>query len=227
MANPFKFFCPVLMTAFLTAVPALAQDGGVQTQAMIAERVTQKNPEATRYIKDRPILGWQLTSDRFDDIPAAIRDNLGSVDSTSYDKAYLARNVGSIIALQFHKDGPDFYIIGKDTFDESYQLVSLDDVAAKNERLIERLDLAPAVQTMFQDRAPGLVGALKTTPVEMLRLSDLGYATSVAVTIQSPWGEQTKPQGADAFLVWDNDKNQYYMVNADAAGLPLSYVPAK
>ncbi len=222
--QPLRHF---LLAATLMAAPALAQAGDVQTQAMIAERVAQHSPTAEAYIKDRPILGWQLTSDRFDDIPVAIRDNLGTVDATGYDQAYLTENAGSIIALQFSKDGPDFYIIGKDTFDDAYELVPLDDVAAKNARLIERLDLAPEVKAMFQDQAPGLVGALKTTPVEMLRLSDLGYVTDDALTIQAPWGEQTKPEGADAFLVWDKGEGQYYMVNADADGLPSSYVPVK
>ncbi|WP_170765588.1 hypothetical protein [Ruegeria lacuscaerulensis] len=227
MTKPFPLLRRVLLMAVISATPGFAQAQDVQTQAMIAERVTQHNPTAEAYIKDRPILGWQLTSDQFDDIPIAIRENLGSVDATGYDQAYLAENTGSIIALQFRKDGPDFYIIGKGTFDEKYELVPLDDVAAKNTRLIERLDLAPEVKAMFEDQTPGMVGALKTTPVEMLRVSDLGYATDATLIIQAPWGEQTKPEGADAFLVWDEGENQYYMVNTDADGLPSSYVPAK
>lgn len=225
MTNPFPLFYRSLFAGLMMATSALAQTTEVQTQAMIAERVSQHNPAAEAYIKDRPILGWTLTSDQVDDIPKAIRDNLGSVDATGYDQAYLAANTGSIIALQFHKDGPDFYIIGKDTFDEKYEVVTLDDVAEKNTRLIERLALVPEVKTLFEDQASGLVGALKTTPVEMLRVSDLGYATKDALTIQAPWGEQTKPEDADAFLVWDSGENQYYLVNADADGLPLSYVP--
>ncbi|MDA7966157.1 hypothetical protein [Ruegeria sp.] len=227
MTNPIPRIRHTLIALALSLAPAQAQDTAVQTQAMLAERVNQNNPVAEAYIKDRPILGWQLTSDQFDDIPEAIRENLGSVDATGYDQAYLTKNAGSIIALQFRKDGPDFYIIGKETFDNKYKLVPLDDVAAKNTRLIERLDLAPAVKAMYEDQAPGMVGALKTTPVEMLRVSDLGYATADTLTIQAPWGEQTKPEGADAFLVWDTGENQYYMVNADADGLPSSYVPVK
>jgi len=217
----------IFLAAAISIAPALAQADDVQTQAMIAERISQHTPAVETYIKDRPILGWRLSSDQFEDIPAAIRNNLGSVDATGYDQAYLAQNQGSIIALQFRKDGSDFYIIGKGTFDEAYQIVPLEDVAAKNNRLIERLALAPEVQAMFEDRAPGMVGALKITPVEMLRLSDLGYATSDTLTIQAPWGEQTKPKDADAFLVWDSGEKQYYMVNTDADGLPSSYVPIK
>ncbi|WP_282120797.1 hypothetical protein [Ruegeria atlantica] len=227
MNNPSRPLRQVLFAAILATIPAIAQADDVQTQTMISERVSQHNPAPEAYIKDRPILGWQLTSDDFDAIPDAIRENLGSVDGTSYDQAYLTENVGSIIALQFRKDGPDFYIIGKSTYDAAYELVSLDDVAAKNTRLIERLDMAPAVKAMFEDQTPGIVGALKTTPVEMLRMSDLGYATGEALTIQAPWGKQTKPEGADAFLVWDGGENQYYMVNADDDGLPSSYVPVQ
>ncbi|WP_170419166.1 hypothetical protein [Ruegeria atlantica] len=227
MFNPSLPLRRIVSAIVLAALPTFAQADDIQTQAMIAERVSQHNPTAEAYIKDRPILGWQLTSDDFDAIPETIRENLGSVDGTSYDQAYLTENTGSIIALQFRKDGPDFYIIGKSTFDEAYELVPLDDVAAKNARLIERLEMAPAVKAMFEDKTPGMVGALKTTPVEMLRVSHLGYATNEALTIQAPWGEQTKPEGADAFLVWDSGENQYYMVNSDDNGLPSSYVPAK
>lgn len=227
MSKTLRQLRKLFAVALVAIAPAVAQAQDVQSETMIAERISQNNPTAEAYIKDRPILGWTLTSDRFEDIPDAIRDSLGSVDSTGYDQSYLAENKGSIIALQFRKDGPDFYIIGKSTFEETYELVPLDEVAAKNSRLIERLDLAPEVKTMFEEQTEGMVGALKTTPVDMLRTSDLGYAIENALTIQAPWGEQTKPEGADAFLVWDSGENQYYMVNADADGLPSSYVPAK
>ena len=227
MTKPIRLARCLFAATLIVAAPAFAQSDEVQTQSMIAERVSQHNPAAEAYVKDLPILGWKLTSDQFEDIPDAIRSNLGSVDDTGYDQAYLAQNTGSIIALQFNKEGPDFYIIGKDTFDEKYELVPLEDIAAKNTRLIERLDLAPEVKAMFEDQTQGMVGALKTTPVEMLRVSALGYATDDALTIQAPWGEQTKPEGADAFLVWDSGENQYYIVNADSDGLPSSYVPVK
>lgn len=227
MTKPIRLARCLFAATLIVAAPAFAQSDEVQTQSMIAERVSQYNPATEAYVKDLPILGWQLTSDQFEDIPEAIRSNLGSVDATGYDQAYLAQNTGSIIALQFNKEGPDFYIIGKDTFDEKYELVPLEDIAAKNTRLIERLDLAPEVKAMFEDQTNGMVGALKTTPVEMLRVSALGYATDDALTIQAPWGEQTKPEGADAFLVWDSGESQYYMVNADSDGLPSSYVPVK
>ncbi|MEX0319931.1 MAG: hypothetical protein AB3N21_18395 [Ruegeria sp.] len=213
--------------ALACAAPVLGEDLPVQTQDMLNTRVSEHSPAKESYIKDRPILGWHLTSDRFEDIPDAIRAALGSVDATGYDQAYLTANKGSIIALQMQKDGTDFYIIGKDTFDSKYELVPLAEVAEKNTRLIERLGMAPEVKTMFETGAEGLVGALKTTPVEMIRASALGYPQADALTIQAPWGEQTKPAGQDAFLVWDDGESQYYMVNQGDDGNPASYVPSK
>jgi len=211
----------------LTVAPVLADELPVQDQQMLAARVAEHSPQKETYIKDRPILGWQLTSGNLEDIPAPIRDALGSVDSTGYDADYLAKNQGSIIALQMQKDGTDFYIIGKETFDTKYELVALDEVAEKNSRLVERLEMAPEVQQMFNQRTEGLVGALKTTPVEMIRVSALGYELDKELTIQAPWGTQTKPENSEAFLVWDTGENQYYMVNADSDGNPSSYIPAE
>jgi hypothetical protein len=211
----------------LTGAPVLAGELPVQDQQMLTSRVAEHSPQKETYIKDRPILGWHLASDKLADIPAPIREALGSVDSTGYDADYLAKNKGSIIALQMSKDGTDFYIIGKETFDSKYELVALGDVEEKNNRLVERLEMAPEVQQMFNERAAGLVGALKTTPVEMIRVSALGYELETELTIQAPWGTQTKPSNSEAFLVWDSGENQYYMVNAGSDGNPSNYIPAR
>jgi hypothetical protein len=207
----------------LLASPALSAE--VQNQETLAGRVSAHSPAKEAYIKDRPILGWMLSGDSLQDIPGPIRDVLGSTDATKYDDAYVAANKGSIVALQMRKDGPDFYIIGKETFDSKYAVVALEEVAAKNSRLVERL--LPEVKTMYDAKTEGLVGALKTVPVDMIRVSAIGYPTDAPLTIQAPWGEQTKPEGQDAFLVWDTGQDQYYMVNQDENGLPISYIPAK
>lgn len=199
----------------------------VQSQAELTTRVEANAPTKELYIKDRPILGWKITSDKLADLPEAIQSALGSVDSTSYDDAYIAKNVGSIVALQMSKTGPDFYVIGKETYTSKYEPVALSEVAAKNGRLVKRLEMAPAVKALFDAKDKGLTGALKTVPVEMVRLSALGYATSEEVTIQSPWGTQTKPADQDGFLVFDSGESQYYMVNQGEDGNPASYVPAK
>ncbi|WP_299950243.1 hypothetical protein [uncultured Ruegeria sp.] len=226
-----KIFTPPLIAAAtvlcLSAAPVIADDLPIQDQQMLASRVAEHSPQKETYIKDRPILGWNLTSDKLEDIPAPIRDELGSVDATGYDTEYLAKNIGSIVALQMRKDGTDFYIIGKETFDNKYEVVALDEVAEKNSRLVERLEMAPEVQAMFNQRAAGMVGALKTTPVEMIRVSELGYELDKELIIQAPWGTQTKPENRDAFLVWDSGENQYYMVNEGSDGNPSSYIPTQ
>jgi len=214
--------------AFAVSAPlaVFAQDN-VQSQAELAARVEKHAPTAERYIKDRPILGWKITGDKLADLPEAVRGPLGSVDSTSYDDAYIAKNVGSVVALQMSKTGPDFYVIGKETFDSKYEMVGLEEVAAKNARLMKRLEMAPEVLALFNAKDAGLTGALKTVPVEMVRMSAIGYAPADEITIQSPWGTQTKPADQNGFLVFDSSQDQYYMVNQDADGNPASYIPAK
>ncbi|KZK91485.1 hypothetical protein PsAD46_01710 [Pseudovibrio sp. Ad46] len=216
------------LLAFAVSAPlaASAQDD-VQSQAELTARVEKHAPAKELYIKDRPILGWKITGDTLADLPEAIRDPLGSVDSTSYDDAYIAKNIGSVVALQMSKTGPDFYVIGKETFTSKYEMVGLEEVAAKNTRLVKRLDMAPEVLALFNAKDAGLTGALKTVPVEMVRMSAIGYAPAAEVIIQSPWGTQTKPADQDGFLVFDSGENQYYMVNQGANGNPSSYVPAK
>ncbi len=216
------------LLAFAVSAPlaASAQDD-VQSQAELTARVEKHAPSKELYIKDRPILGWKITGNKLADLPEAISGPLGSVDSTSYDDAYIAKNVGSVVALQMSKTGPDFYVIGKETFTSKYEMVGLEEVAAKNTRLVKRLDMAPEVLALFEAKDAGLTGALKTVPVEMVRMSAIGYESSKEVTIQSPWGTQTKPAGQDGFLVFDSGENQYYMVNQGASGTPASYVAAK
>ena len=60
----------------------------------------------------------------------------------------------------------------------------------------------------------------------MIKMSEIGYPIEAEVRIQSPWGEQTKPAVKEAYLVFDEGQNQYYMVNTDDHGNPISYVLA-
>lgn len=215
----------VCLLGLLPATMSVAQD--VESQDQIAARIETANPEEQTFIKDRPILGWRLASADLTALPEVITSNLGSVDETGYDAAYMAENVGSVVALQMTGDGPDFYIIGLDTFTRSYSEVPLAEVGEKNTRLVERLAMVPDLEALYAEGAPDMVGLLKTTPVAMIAMSDVGYDTGAEVTIQAPWGTQTKPAGQDAFLVYDTGEEQYYMVNTDADGLPLTYIPAK
>ena len=199
--------------------------GGLQTQEMMRQRISEGTPRHG-FIKDAPILGWQITSISFDDIPYIIRRHLGEVDRTKYTEEYLATNMGSILALQMNGDKPDFYIIGKDTFDKKYKVVPAGEVAVKNKKVFTKLQGVEGMAELISSGNEHLVGALKTIPVQMVRMSEIGYPVESEVTIQSPWGEQTKPAGQDAYLVFDDSQNQYYMVNTDKGGNPLSYVPA-
>ncbi|WP_179946745.1 hypothetical protein [Falsihalocynthiibacter arcticus] len=179
------------------------------------------------FVKDQPILGWRLESADLTELPEAIQNNLGSVDATGYDAAYLAENVGSIVALQMTGDGPDFYIIGLQTFTDSYKTVSLKEVSEKNARLVERLEMVPELAKKLAANDPSVVGALKTVPVPMIAMSDVGFAIAEEITIEAPWGAQTKPAGQDAYLVYDTSEEQYYMVNSGQDGNPLNYVPSE
>ena len=211
---------------FATAQKALSQDTMVRTQAELQQRISERSPVMQAFVKDLPILGWTLSSDQIEDLPKAIRDELGSVDQTGYTSEYLAKNLGSIVALQMTGSGPDFYIIGKDVFDTKYEVVPVDEVIAKNAKLMGRLENVPDVMELLEARDASLVGALKSVPVDMIRFSDIGYGIEEAITIQAPWGEQTKPSGREGFLVFDTTEDQYYLVNQGEDGNPLSYIPA-
>lgn len=221
---PGTFFA-FLAFCILTVLPAGADD--VQSQDEISNRVKAARPAEVAFVKDQPILGWRLDGDSIEDLPSFVTDHLGSVDGTGYDASYFEKNRGSIVALQMTDDGPDFYIVGKSTYDGSYSEVSLTEVAEKNRQLVDRLAMVPELQDRFRAEDSGLVGALKTEPVTMTRMSDIGYDVGEEVTIASPWGTQTKPAGQDAFLVHDASSDEYYMVNVDESGLPINYVPAE
>ena len=224
--------CAVILVAaslsgfFATAQKALSQDASVRTQAELQQRINEGNPVMQAFVKDLPILGWTLSSDQIEDLPKAIQDELGSVDQTGYTSEYLAKHLGSIVALQMTGSGADFYIIGKDVFDSKYEVVPVEEVISKNAKLMGRLKNVPDVLELLEARDASLVGALKTVPVDMIRFSDIGYGIEESITIQAPWGEQTKPSGQEGFLVFDTTENQYYLVNQGEDGNPLSYIPA-
>lgn len=193
----------------------------VSKDTLIAS-IDQKKPIKQMFIKDAPTLAYRIKSDRFEDLPEEIRKNIGSVDQTKYTKDYLKQNIGSVIALQMDGDKPDFYVIGKDTFDAKYASATLDDVVKKNSKYFGKVQ--GPLASVIGKKDGDLIAVLKTTPTDMIKMSDLGYDLKSEVTIESPWGAQTKPAGKDAFLVWDDSKKQYYMVNSGDNGLPLSYV---
>jgi hypothetical protein len=189
-------------------------------------------PRKKSFIKDTPVLGYRIETDDFNDFPEEIRKHIGAEDQTKYTPEYLRKNKGSVIALQMNKDKPDFYLIGKDTYlgneqqAAKYKNVPLDEVTWRNSAYFEKLK--GQIPGTIESSDSKLVGILKTTPTEMVKMSDLGFPIGVESKIESPWGDtQTKPAGKDAYLVFDEGKQKYYMVNTGEDGLPLSYIPEK
>ena len=76
-------------------------------------------------------MAWRIISTSFEDIPETIRKHIGEVDRTEYSQEYLATNLGSVLSLQMNGDKPDFYIIGKDTFDKKYKVVPASEVGVR------------------------------------------------------------------------------------------------
>ncbi len=196
------------------------------SQKTLQDAVAAHEPPRVEYIKDKPILAWSLTSDRIEDLPETIRDALGSVDETNYTSDYLAENIGSVIALQMTSDGPTSSSSESRRSRRDYSVVPIEDLLEKNAEAVERLDMAPEVKALFEARDPSITAVLKSEPVEMIRMSEIGFPEDSAATIAAPWGEQTKPAGQEGFLVFDSEQKQYYLVNQDEDGNPLSYVPA-
>lgn len=199
---------------------------GVQSKERLIELVSQNNNHYKyQFIKDLPIYAYEITSSKLSDIPTFIRSVLGAVDDTkkSYTEEYLEENIGSVIALQMKDDEPDFYIIDKKTFQDQYEQIDLKQVSLKNPKLDSKLR-ATAVSTLLDGGDVNVKALLKTVPVEMVQMSQIGYAIDKPAIIESPWGEQTKPAGKDAFLAYNFEKKQYYMINVDERGLPIGYV---
>ncbi len=197
---------------------------GIQSKQRLIELASEKQPMQYRFIKDAPVLGYRIISNRFEDIPQAIVKHLGEVDQTKYTQDYLQQNIGSVFSLQMNGDKPDFYPIGRATFETKYRSVERVQVSQKNPKYLGKLN--QHIPELLQGNDPNLIAVLKIVPVSMIRMSDLGYEINAKVVIESPWGQQTKPAGQDAYLVFDESKQQFYMVNSDANGLPLSYIHA-
>ncbi len=177
-----------------------------------------ENKPSDTYVKP-PIAGYEIKAgDTFESLPAEIRKHLGKVDGTNYDAKYFKENAGSVIALQYRPDGtPDFYIIGKKTYEEKYVPSTMNDFAAQNP------DHHKGFLTLESAKDSDRIRVIKK-PGEtiMVKMSDAGYPIDKDVTINSPWGDtQTKPAGQDGYLVIEGDKT--YMVNVDETGKPLGY----
>lgn len=180
------------------------------------------NPVKENFVKDSPFLAYQIKSDRIEDVPEEIRKILLASGKVNEVQAYLRENVGSAIALQVNNGKADFYIIGKEVFDSKYTAVPLDDVGQKNQAYLD--DIKKKIPSTLKKGSENLIAVLKTTPTEMVRMSDLGFPINKTVIIEAPWGSQVKPAGSDAYVTWDTAKKRYYMVVAGADGNPFNYV---
>lgn len=199
----------------------------VQTQNDMRSRVASANPKQYRFIKDAPVLAFRL-SGSVTDIPATIANKLGVVDQTGYTQEFLdlVANGGAIM-LQMNGDTPDFYPVKREVFEQNYKIVSVADVRTKNSKLMGQISGVEGMKDITEAGNANLVGALRTRPTNMIKMSEVGYPVEAEVQIEAPWGgTQTKPAGQDAYLVLEADKNQYYMVNTDANANPISYVPS-
>lgn len=218
---PSNIQCRGLFKSNITLIKQSIDPNKIQSKDFVINLIESINPTRITFIKDAPTLAYKITSSRFEDIPQIIKQHLGDVDQTQYTSDYLEKNIGSVFALQMNGDKPDFYVIGKATYDTKYKLSTLEQVQNKNKKYFDKVSLE--IGSLAGDN--NTVAILKMAPVDMIKMSDIGYKKEDRITIESPWGEQTKPANQDAYLVFDAGKNMYYMVNTDANGLPISYVP--
>ena len=187
------------------------------------------SPTQYLFVKDKPILVYKFSETSIAELPEAIApflDKAGTMDATEYAEDYLKKNLGGAIALQMNGDVPDFYVISKDAFQSSYTESSFDDFAAKNTKTYTGLKNYLDFDGLDESKGQ-FIAVLKTKKVPMIKMSDLGIAIQDQATIESPWGEQTKPAGKEAYLVYDKKRDQYYMVNVDPSGNPSNYIPAE
>lgn len=218
-------FSIISMNCFALTEEQLAR--GVLSKENVVEHVIQtKNYLSYQFIKNMPIFAYKIKSNDANDIPEVLLKNLGKVDNTTYSDNYFKNNIGGAIALQFNGSEFDFYVISKDKFIENYTQINLSDVMEKNKKLTNLL-LLSKISYLFTENNINIVGALKKEPVSMIKMSEVGFDIKDKIVIESPWEEQTKPAGKDAYLVYELDKKAYYMINVGEDNFPIGYVPIK
>ncbi len=200
------------------------------SQQRLMNRVATSHAPVLRFVKDQPNLLLKIES--VEQVLEIQKTGLlGSVDATKYTPEYIQSNIGSAINIQFKKDGtPDVYIIGKSTFDEKYRPTDVKEVETKNPNVFKSLKANPQLNAIYEAQSQNFIGGLKMTPVEMMRLSDLGFKVEEKANIQSPWNDvQSKPAGKEGYLVLEKEKDgslsKVYLVNEEN-GLPISYIAA-
>lgn len=209
----------------ISYMPVSAQQPSIRvTSADLTKTVVGAQRPTTNYMKDLPILGFRNSGVPRSQLPSYIHQLLGNVDAIDYSDEALAANAGSVFAIQAKGTALDVYMISISTFQSDYREVPVSDVEEKNRKVWNAVQNYPALASALLTDSVHFVGALKTVSVAMTRMSDLGYSVDHEITIEGPWGDQTKPAGKDAFLVWDTSASQYYMVNSESNGLPIGYI---
>ena len=193
-------------------------------QQEIAERIREKNPTRHTFVKPKPMIGYRITSDRPEDIPRVIWDRMGETDKAKYTQEYLSKHIGDVVALQLKTNGsPDFYVAGG--FSKKYREISLEEVKSADATLLPSLFEIEGLEDIITDGS-NIVGASRMYPTEMIKMSDLGYSIDEEVTIYRTKAEQwqTKLAGRDAYLAFNSEHGEYYMVNIDEqTGMPIGY----
>ncbi|MEK6775131.1 MAG: hypothetical protein AABY64_14415 [Bdellovibrionota bacterium] len=201
--------------------------GEVVSQSAIVNAVAFSHPTIQSFIKDAPVYFYVIQSARIEDLPKTIYENLGALDKAKYTPEYLASRIqpGNVVALQVSKGALDLYPISKETFNSKYKVVSATNVIEKNKKLHQ--ELVDSNLGNFITAGVNIIGGLKVEPVKMILMSELGFSIKDCVTIESPYGQQTKPADHDAYLAFHEGRQQYYMINADNNGLPTAYIKAE
>ena len=174
-----------------------------------------------RFQKDAVVAGYPIPANArgLADLPTPVRDLLGKVDRTKYTDAYIRQHRGDHVMVQFKKDGtPDLYVSSGSR--SAYDVVS-DAGAGAAGAATRRQAAGIGVE-------PGSLQLLRKRELtEMRPASELGLPVARERSIAAPWGgTQTKPAGADAYIVKNGD--EFYMVQADGrTGLPIGYRAAE
>jgi GT2 family glycosyltransferase/methylase of polypeptide subunit release factors len=192
-------------------------------QKILMEATDRFGDERLEFVK-KSVVGFVIPKGEWDaiweGIPEGIRTHLGEKDETYRTnlRKILTENQGGFIVLQPGEEGKlDFYVVGASVAEKTY----VNKVAVG----------LGSYQKLVRASKPGIV--------KMVRMSDLKndrgeqmFPVDEPAEIDVNWGtlenpipdKQRKPANRDAYLAWDG--KQWYMINADAQGLPANYMPA-
>jgi hypothetical protein len=205
--------------------PATEQEAAsaVVHQTKLKELLAKSlDTKKAKFVKNVPIAVYPLNAESFKSMPSLILEEMGGLDKATYPNkdAYLKANFGGAMALQVAHGKLDAYPIPAHQYESNYNAVSLEEMQTKNPKN------ATALSAILGDLStiPGVCGALKTVPTEMILASDLGFLVEDLLKIEAPWGgDQTKDAGKEAWIVACDEP---YLINLDESGLPVAYIMA-